>query len=170
MVGLTLKTLSQAWFLLGLVGDTYHLVVQVWLRGLVVGLLALVLRVMHRSLRLVDELRIATQLVASRAYCLVLLPALLVHAILRTGRLLRCPPRDSSGSVVFHQLIWLDIVDQSSLLFHLQLLKLDLFLELHGFLLLRAEVVSAVQHLAVAVGVVDVLVANDRSSVHDVAV
>ena len=85
LVRLALQTLTQARLLLGLVGNAHHLVVQIRLRGVVVGLLALVLVVVHRSLRLVDELRVASELVVSRVHHLVLASALLVHAPLRTG-------------------------------------------------------------------------------------
>lgn len=144
---------------------------QIWLRGLVVGLLALgILLVKYWSLRRVDELRIASELVVSSDHCLILSSARLVHTALRIGWFLRSSSGYSCWSVILHQLVWFDVVDQSSLLFHLQLLHLDLFLEFHGFLLLGAKVVSTVQYLAVAIWVVYVLVADDRSCVHDVAV
>jgi len=55
------------------------------LRGVVVGLLTLVLVVVHIALRLIDELRIAAQLVVSRVHSMVLTTALLVDASLRVG-------------------------------------------------------------------------------------
>lgn len=51
----------------------------------------------------------------------------------------------------------LEIVDDSSLLLHLELLKLYLLLHLHLFLLLRTEVVSAIQDLTWLIGVMHVL-------------
>ena len=83
LVRLALQALAQAWLLLGLVGNAHHLVVQVGLRSVVVGLLALI--VVHRSLGLVDELRIASQLGVASVDAGVLSSARLVHAALRTG-------------------------------------------------------------------------------------
>lgn len=55
----------------------------------------------------------------------------------------------------------LEVVDNGSLLLHLELLQLYLLLHLHLFLLLRTKVVPTVQDLTWLIGIMNVLRAHD---------
>ena len=178
LVSTTLKTVSQhVWVLLvRLISRPYHLVLMSVRLSHLLGSIDILIITLYifevdRVLWGVDELRVTTYLIItiwSTGHSLSLINS---NSL---ARLLRSPSWCSSWV-----LSWLDdeailrnilnhpIVDKT-LVFHRELLELDLLLHLHGVLLLRRKVVSTVQHLSVLVLVVKCTVS--RTDLHGAAI
>ena len=176
LISTTLKTISQhvRVLLVCLISRAYHLV-RMGGVGLLAHLLGSinVLRItlyileVHWVLRGIDELRMASNLVVSIWTTSYTLGLVYGNSF---ARLLRCSPGCSSWvlSWLHDEAVLRDVLNDSivekSLVLHGQLLELDLLLHFHCVLLLRREVVTTVQHLAVLVLVVKCTVS--RTDLH----
>ena len=86
LIRLGLQAFSESSFLLGLIGYTNHLILEVWLGRVVVCLLALIVGIVYRASRLLNELRVSPKLLLLIGHVRILLvPVLLVHIALGAG-------------------------------------------------------------------------------------